>query len=212
MTDASAPTPSPAAAGAPALPIVDGLSLPAQHRTLLRPGELLRGPGGEAHVLPRFFYLVEHSAAAVETQLTAHFGLWEFIEVDLHEAPLLRSYPRYVPCAVTLLAAVLEVVRAEFGAPIRIAANGGYRSPAHAASRSASPHAWGTAVNIYRVGGEYLDSGEKIARYAGLAARAVAGCWARPAGSGPGLADDHLHIDLGYVTAVPRHHTEAARQ
>ena len=26
----------------------------------------------------------------------------------------------------------------------------------------------------------------------------------RPWGHGPGLSDDHLHLDLGYVTVVPR--------
>ena len=69
--------------------------------------------------------------------------------------------------------AALEVLRVEIGAPIRIAANGGYRSPAHARSRSASPHCWGTAANIYRIGSDYIDSEETISRYADVAARSV---------------------------------------
>ena len=190
------------------LPIIDGLRLPAEHRALLRPGEVMHTRNGQAHRLPRFFYAVESSDVAVNTLLTPHFGLWELTEVDLYEAPLLRKYPRYVPCGVTALAAALEVLRAEVGAPVRVAANGGYRSPAHALSKSGSPHCWGTAANVFRIGSEYLDSEEKIQRYAALVAKTIAGCWTRPFGSDTGFADDHLHIDLGYVTVTPRGLTE----
>jgi hypothetical protein len=191
------------------LPIVDALTLSPAHRSLLRPGEMIRCREGRQHRLPRFFYRIDSSRVALETQLTEHFALWEFIEVDLHEAPLLRTFPKYVPCGVSLLAAALELLRVEAGAPVRIAANGGYRSPAHRVSAPASPHCWGTAANVYRIGSEYLDSEEKIQRYAALVARAVTGCWVRPSGSDPGFADDHLHLDLGYVTAVPRECSEA---
>jgi hypothetical protein len=195
---------------AAALQVVDALQLDPTRRQLLRPGELLRTHAGDVHRLPRFFYVVESSAVAVATQLTPHFGLWEFIEVDLHEPEPLRTYPRYVPCAVTTLAAALEVLRVEIGAPIRIAANGGYRSPSHAASASGSPHCWGTAANVYRIGSEYVDSQERIVRYADVAARVLVGCWTRPYGGQRGSADDHLHIDLGYVTVVPRRCSESA--
>lgn len=191
------------------LPIVDGLELSAEHRALLRPTELMRTRGGHVHRLPRFFYEIASSRVAVQTALTPHFGLWEFVEVDLHEAPLLRAYPRYVPCAVTTLAAALEVLRNEIGIPIRIAANGGYRSPAHSGSASGSPHCWATAANVYRIGPEYIDTEEKIARYSAIASRMVAGCWTRPFGPDVGFADDHLHIDLGYVTVAPRDRSEA---
>jgi hypothetical protein len=192
------------------LAIVDGLRLPAEHRELLRPNEVMRTRNGDAHRLPRFFYAVESSDVAVQTLLTPHFGLWELTEVDLYEAPLLRKYPRYVPCGVTVLAAALEVLRAEIGAPVRVAANGGYRSPAHALSKSGSPHCWGTAANVFRIGSDYLDSEEKIQRYAAVVSRTIAGCWTRPFGSEAGLADDHLHIDLGYVRVTPRGLTEEA--
>jgi len=195
--------------GTATLPIVDGLRLDATYRRLLRPGEVLRASSGAEHRLPRFFYVVESSAVAVRTQLTPHFGLWEFIEVDLHEPEPLRTFPRYVPCAVTVLAAALEVLRLEIGAPIRIAANGGYRSPSHAHSTSASPHCWATAANVYRIGGEYIDSEESITRYADLASRLLVGCWARPYGHDAGFADDHLHIDLGYAVVVPRQVSES---
>lgn len=190
------------------LRVVDGLDLSAGHRALLRPGEIVATANGEFHRLPRFFVEIPSWSAAMGTQLTHNFGLWEFVEVDLYESELLRSYPRYIPCAVTLLATALEAIRGEIGAPIRIAANGGYRSPSHARTSPGSTHGWATAANIYRVGTEYVDSEERISRYAALAARAVAGCWTRPFGAGPGLADDHLHVDVGYVTAVPRGHSE----
>jgi hypothetical protein len=192
------------------LTIVDGLTLPSPHRELLRPAELMLTQSGGMHRLPRFFYKVESSAVAITTLLTPHFGLWEFMEVDLYEAALLRKYPRYVPCAVAVLAAALEVLRAEIGASLRVAANGGYRSPAHAGSASGSPHCWGAAANLYRIGNEYVDSEEKILRYAAIATRTLAGCWTRPYGWEPGFADDHLHVDLGYVTVVPRELSEAA--
>jgi hypothetical protein len=191
------------------LPVVDGLRLPEPHRQMLRPGELLRTRDGQLHRLPRFFYAVESAAVAVATQLTPNFALWEFIEVDLREPALLRAYPRYVPCAVTVLATALEVFRQQVAAPVRIAANGGYRSPSHAWSCSGSPHCWGTAANIYRIGTEYVDTEERIARYAEAATRALGTCWTRPFGSTLGFADDHLHLDLGFVTLVPPHVSEA---
>jgi len=139
----------------------------------------------------------------VATQLTPHFGLWEFIEVDLHEHEALRTYPRYVPCAVTALAAALEVLRLEIGQPMHIAANGGYRSPAHGRSTVGSPHAWGTAANIYRIGDEYIDDREKIEHYSSLAASLLPAARAKSYGPPPAFADDHLHIDIGYVKALP---------
>lgn len=192
------------------LPIVDGFELPPPLRELLRPGELMPSRNGDVHRLPRFFYSVESSAVAVNTLLTPHFGLWELMEVDLYEAPLLRRYPRYTPCGVTVLAAALEVVRSEVGAPVRIAANGGYRSPAHRGSKSGSPHSWGTAANVYRIGTEYLDTEERIHRYSAMVSKTLAGCWTRPYGVEAGFADDHLHLDLGYVTVSPRGVSESA--
>ena len=190
--------------GTVSLPVVDGLELPEPHRQLLRPGELMHARSGHAHRLPRFFYVIESSAVAAATTLTPNFALWEFIEVDLREPALLRAFPRYVPCAVTALATALEAFRTAVGGPVRIAANGAYRSPAHASSVSGSSHCWAAAANIFSVGTEYLDTEERIRKYADVAARTIAGCWVRPYGSGVGEADDHLHIDCGHVTIVPR--------
>ena len=192
-------------AGSPLpLRVVDGRELPATHRSLLRPGEALRTRDGEVHALPRFFYEVASWQAALDAELTPHFGLWEFMEVDVREPPPLRVFPRYVPCAVTTIAAALEVMRLDVGAQVRVAANGGYRSPAHEGSRSGSAHCWGTAANIYRIGTDMLDTQDRIERYAAVVRRLLPFAWIRPYGSDRGYADDHLHVDLGYLTAVPQ--------
>ena len=109
---------------------------------------------------------------ALETQLTPHFAMWEFMDVDLFEPAPLRRFPRYVPCAVTSLAAHLEVLREQIGSSIHISANGGYRSPSHGKSIAGSPHCWGTAANIYRIGDQYLDERETIEKYCGARHRA----------------------------------------
>ena len=185
------------------LPLVDGLQLRAPHRSLLMPGAIVRDSRGRERRLPRFFYAVESWDLALETKLSPHFALWEFIDVDLYEPTPLRLFPRYVPCAVTLLAAHLEVFRDAVGVPVRLAANGAYRSPSHARSTPGSTHSWGTAANIYKVGDDYLDDREKIERFSNLAIGLMPGVRARPYGSDPGCVDDHVHIDLGHVIAVP---------
>lgn len=186
------------------LPVIDGLALAATHRDLLNPGGLLTGRDGETHRLPRYFYEITSWEVALATQVSAHFGLWEFIDVDVREASPLRAFPRYVPCAVSLLAAALEVFRGEVGAPVRIMANGGYRSPAHTLSTGGSPHCWGTAADIYRIGPELLDTPSRIERYAAALRRAIPFSRIRPTGDSIIATDDHVHIDIGYVTVVPR--------
>ena len=186
------------------LAVVDGRVLDAERRAALRPGELVRDDSGQLRRLPAFFFEIPSWQAARETDLAPNFGLWEFIEVDLHEAAVLRAYPRYVPCAVTLLASALSVVRQQLNEPMRITANGGYRSPSHARSRAGSTHCWGTAANICRVGEEWLDTQDAIERIATAARRAIPALWARPYGETSGAADDHLHLDFGFTILVPR--------
>lgn len=185
------------------LPIVDGTALGDAHRSLLRPDESVTCPDGVPRRLPRYFYQVDSWAQALETRLTENFSLWEFIDVDLYEPDLLRQYPRYVPCAVTLLAAHLEVFRLQVSGTVHIAANGGYRSPAHRRSTPGSPHAWATAANIYRVGSDYMDTRERIEKFNGIAARLLPGVWTRPYGHTAGTVDDHVHFDLGYASLTP---------
>jgi hypothetical protein len=185
------------------LPCVDGLELPDEYRSAIRPGEALLDRHGRRRTLPRWFLRIDSWDAARETPLTPHFMAWELIGVDVREAPPGRSFPRYVPCAVLLLAAALELFRIDVGTYVHIAANGGYRSPGHRLTRHASRHCWGTAVNIYRIGDAFLDSREEILRYAAIARRVMPGVWIRPFGHDEGEADDHLHLDLGYTTFEP---------
>jgi hypothetical protein len=190
----------------PRLPlrVVDGMRLAEPYRKGLKPGALIVDEEGRARRLPRFFYEIGSYRVASEVQLAPNFGLHELIETDVREAPVLRRFPRYVPCAVALLAATLAVFRDRVGTLVHVAANGGYRSPSHERSRAASTHCWGTAVNLYRIGDDYLDERETIERYAAVALQVLPHVWVRPWGHGPGLSDDHLHLDLGYVTVVPR--------
>lgn len=185
------------------LPLVHADDLSPEVRQVLRPGEAMRDRSGAARVLPSSFLRVDSWNVAMETQLTPHFRLSELIGVDVREAPLVRSFPRYVPCAIVLLAAGLELFRLEVGTYVYVAANGGYRSPGHALSRHASRHCWGTAANIYRIGDTYLDTREEIERYAAIARRAIPGVWVRPWGPEEGEADDHLHLDIGYTVFDP---------
>lgn len=194
------------ALGSPSLPlrIVDGRRLEKKYRDALRPGELLSDAQGQAHVLPRYFYEVPSWDDAIRLQLSEHFALWEFIHTDVHEAAPLRTFPRYVPCAITLLALALEQFRDAVRAFVHVAANGGYRSPGHALTVHATPHAWGTAVNIYRIGDRMLDERDVLEQYADVAYKSMPGVYVRPFGTKPGFTDDHLHLDFGYVLAVPR--------
>jgi len=186
------------------LPIVDGLTLSQRHRELLDPGGLLVGRDGETHRLPRYFYEIASWDVALSTTLSAHFALWEFIDVDVRESETLRGFPRYVPCAVSMLASALETFRLDAGGPVRIMANGGYRSPAHTLTTGASPHCWGTAADIYRIGSEYLDTPQRIDRCAVMLRRVLPFSRIRPEGEAIAPTDDHLHVDIGYVTVVPR--------
>ena len=191
------------------LAIVDGIRLEKSIRDALLPGRILHDSSGRARRLPRYFYEIPSWDQAMSLQLSPNFALWEFIQTDVREAAALRTFPRYIPCAITLLAASLERFREAVGSFVHIAANGGYRSPQHALSMNATPHCWGTAVNIYRVGDVYLDDRESIERYAAVARQALPGVWTRPFGTGRGQTDDHLHLDLGFVLSMPRGAPEA---
>ena len=186
------------------LRIVDGVSLSQPLREALRPGEIVATRDGGRRRLPRFFYEVESSEQAQEVLLTPHFGLWEFIHTDVREARPLRGFPRYVPCAVTALAAPLEVFRQRVDTYVRIAANGGYRSPSHALDGEAcSAHHWGSAANLVCVGDDWMHDEEAYARAAAALHDVLPGAWVRPRGEARGTTFDHLHVELGYVVLVP---------
>jgi hypothetical protein len=186
------------------LPVVDACTLDEPRRAALQPDELVRDQGGRVSRLPRYFYEVPSWEVARQTELAPCFAVSEFLDVDLHEADVLRAYPRYLPCGAALLASVLALFRQQTGQPVHIAANGGYRSPGHRRSRPSSTHAWGTAANIYRIGDDWLDTQAAIDRAAATLAKVCPAAWIRPYGRGIGEADDHLHVDVGAVTVEPR--------
>src|SRR4051812_20795009 len=112
------------------LEVVDGRTLPEQHRALLQPGEAVKDEKANVHHLPRFFYAVASWSDAHAVKLADHFKLSELMMVDCREADLLfREFPHYVPCAITLLAGFLEGFRRAAGEPVFVAANGGLRFP-----------------------------------------------------------------------------------
>lgn len=186
------------------LPVVDGLRLPEDLRALLRPNEPVADRTGRIHRLPRFFYEVRSWSQARELPLTTHVRLSELLIVDCGESPrLLDEFPHYVPCAVTLLARTLEDFRARVGGSVYIAANGGYRSPAHRLSVTASAHNWAAAADIYRIGDTLLNTPSAIEKYGALAREMAPELQVLPYGHQPGESDDHLHLDLGYVHLIP---------
>ena len=189
--------------------VVDAFDLDDELRSLLKPGEMLRDEQGRRHRLPRYFYEVPSHQAAVAIRLTPHFGLNEFILVDLREAPRLQQFPRYIPCAVRVLAFYLEQFRTAGGASVHVAVNGGYRSPVHKISMHATPHMWGTAADIYRIGTTIVKTKEAIDKYNELAEQLSDDVIVYPYGHITGnTVDDHLHVDLGYITVVPREISE----
>jgi hypothetical protein len=187
------------------LKVVDAFDLDDELRTVLRPGEMVKDAQQRRHRLPRYFYEIPSHEFAVKTYLTAHFGLNEFILVDLKEHPRLQHWPRYLPCAVRTLAFYLEHFRAAAGASVHVAVNGGYRSPAHRMSFDASTHMWGTAADIYRIGSAILKTKDAIEKYNAIAEDLSDDINALPYGHSTGTAaDDHLHFDLGYLINIPR--------
>ena len=186
------------------LRLVDGRRLEQRYRDVLLPGGILCDHAGRARVLPRWFYEVESWQQARDTHLSRHFTVSEFIHTDVREAAPLRVFPRYIPCATLLLGFALEQLREEVGTYVFVGANGGYCSPKHRGTGGASPHCWGTAANIYRIGATYLDTPEMIRRYRAIAHEGIPTVWTRPLGDQRMLTDDHLHVDLGYVVSEPR--------
>src|SRR6266571_5244673 len=189
---------------------VDVFDLPQEYRVLLRPGEAETDFQGNVHRLPRFFYQIGSWQDAHEIRLAPHFTLAELMLVDCREARLLlNQFPHYVPCAIVLLARFLEDFRREVDAPVFISANGGYRSPAHQIGGAQSIHAWGTAADIYRVGDTLLNDAKSIQKFGSIAASLSPAVLVRPFGPEREQTDDHLHIDLGFVSLTPRECSEA---
>ena len=193
----------------PGLKVIDAFDLDDELRTILKPGEMVRDAEGRRHRLPRYFYEIPSHEDAMRIRLTPHFGLNEFILNDLKEAQRLQDFPRYIPCAVRTLAFYLEQFRAACGASLHVAVNGGYRSPSHKLSGNASPHMWGTAADIFRIGGTILKTRESIEKFNAVAEEVSDDIRVLPYGHTLGMtADDHIHFDLGYITVIPREISE----
>jgi hypothetical protein len=191
------------------LKVVDAFDLDDELRGILKPGEMVRDSQGRRHRLPRYFYEIPAHDVAMKTRLTPHFGINEFILTDLKEAGRLQQFPRYIPCAVRILAFYLEQFRTACGASVHIAVNGAYRSPSHKLSLHATPHMWGTAADVYRIGSNILKSKEAIEKYNQIAEDLSDEVTVLPYGHVTGRnADDHVHLDLGYLTLVPREISE----
>jgi hypothetical protein len=189
--------------------VVDAFDLDDELRSLLKPAEMVRDAQGRRHRLPRYFYEIPDHESAVSIRLTPHFGLNEFVLTDLKEAHRLQEFPRYVPCAVRVLAFHLEQFRVAVGASVHIAVNGGYRSPSHKLSIGATPHMWGTAADVYRIGTTIVKTKELIDKYNEIAQDLSDDVSVLPYGHQTGqAADDHVHLDLGYITVVPREISE----
>ena len=104
---------------------------------------------------------------------------------------------------------MLEDLRTKVGAPVFVAANGGYRSPAHRLNTAANPHWWAAAADIYRVGDTWLNTQNSVEKHGALARELLPDVNVLPYGHQPGESDDHLHLDLGYLRAVPNGCDEA---
>jgi hypothetical protein len=191
------------------LKVVDAFDLDDELRGILKPGEMVRDQNGRRHRLPRYFYEVPSHEVALSTRLTPHFGLNEFVLTDLREASRLQQYPKYLPCAVRMLAFYLEQFRAAVNASVHIAVNGAYRSPGHKMAFEATPHMWGTAADVYRIGTTIVKTRETIEKYNDIAEDLSDDIRVLPYGPVTGTnADDHVHLDLGYITLVPREISE----
>ncbi|HKO58375.1 MAG TPA: hypothetical protein VJ276_21095, partial [Thermoanaerobaculia bacterium] len=89
------------------------------------------------------------------------------------------------------------------------AVNGAYRSPSHKLAIGATPHMWGTAADVYRIGSTILRTKETIEKYNDIAEDVSDDLQVLPYGHASGLnADDHVHLDLGFIILVPREISE----
>lgn len=190
------------------LKVVDAHDLPEEVRILLRPGEMVKDRDGRRHRLPRYFYEIPSYEEAKGVQLSPNFRLNEFVRVDLREADRLQQYPRYVPCAIRIMASVLQRIRDAIGSSLHISVNGAYRSPAHERNLPASPHMWGTAVDLYRIGNSMLQTEDSIRKFGAMIEDLTGEIEVSSFGHEPPLTDDHLHIDLGYLIWIPRQISE----
>ena len=112
----------------------------------------------------------------------AHFTVSEFIHTDVREAARAPGLPAVHPVR-NGSARVRARAVPRSGRHLRLHRR--QRRVLLASARgtgAASPHCWGTAANIYRIGDTYLDTPETIRRFAALAREVIPTVWTRPLG------------------------------
>jgi len=68
---------------------------------------------------------------------------------------------------------------------------------------------WGTAADVYRIGTTILKTREQIEKYNVIAEDLSEDVSVLPYGHVTGNnADDHVHLDVGYITVIPREISE----
>jgi hypothetical protein len=67
---------------------------------------------------------------------------------------------------------------------------------------------WGTAADLYRIGPQVLNEKDTIERFNRMAEETSDELWVMPYGHEIGKTDDHIHLDLGYISLVPREMSE----
>ena len=152
------------------------------------PAASLSDAQGQAHQLPRYFYEIPSWDVA---DGAAALGALRAVGVHPHRRARSRAAAHVSALRAVRDHAAWRSASSSFaarcGTYVHIAANGGYRSPAHALTVHATPHAWGTAVNIYRVGDTMLDEREALEHYAGVAYKSMPGVYVRPFGNDAGI-------------------------
>jgi len=186
--------------------LVDGASSNNERLKEFRPTQPIRNGN-----LPRFYFAIQ-KFSELNTPLTEHFRLIEFISDDEISRGLL--FPYFVPAALIRLAQALEELRTKLGNE-SLKLSSGFRSPFHSMYQrnpdKKSAHRFGTAIDIVRVGSlgasmELLETVNKAA-FDGVVTPGD-----RPSGESSlgfeytesveemGGIPDHAHLDMGYVS------------
>lgn len=188
------------------LDLVDSASSNNARLKQFRPNQAIRNG-----TLPRFYFSI-HNFSELNTPLTEHFRLIEFIsDSEISEGLI---FPYFVPAAIIRLAQAIEGLRTKLGnEPLKLSS--GYRSPFHLMYRrdrdKKSAHRYGTAVDIVRVGSVGASNAllDKVNKAAFDDAVIPSN---RPSGVSSlgfeyteslqemGGVPDHAHLDMGYIS------------
>lgn len=186
--------------------IVDGATSNNARLKEFRPTQPIRNGN-----LPQFYFAVQ-KFSDLNTPLTEHFRLIEFISDSEISAGLI--FPYFVPVAIVRLAQALEGLRTKLDNQ-SLKLSSGFRSPFHLMYRKdsgkKSAHRVGTAVDIVRVG----TLGASMALLETVNQAAFDGAVTpgnRPSGKSSlgfeyteslqemGGVPDHAHLDMGFIS------------